>query len=97
MNQTICNAINNKCVLRFTYHGHHRVVEPQAHGLSQRLNEVVCCYQTGGTSHSGKVPDRRLMKVSQIEFLTVTKEHFAGVRSGYRKGDKRMSTIFCEL
>ena len=97
MNQRICDAIHNRCVLRFTYNGHFRIVEPHAYGLSRALNEVIRCYQTGGTSRSGRVPAWRLMEVAQIEFLAVTEEHFVGERAGYKKGDKGMSTIFCEL
>jgi len=97
MNQTICDAIHNRCVLKFIYDGHPRIVEPHAYGLSRARNEVIRCYQTGGTSHSGRVPIWRLMGVAQIESLTVTEEHFEGERDGYKKGDKGMSTIFCEL
>ena len=97
MDQIICDAIHNRHVLKFTYHGHPRIVEPHAYGLSQAENEVIRCYQTGGTSRSGKVPDWRLMRVDQIESLTMTEKHFVGERSGYVKGDKGMFTIFCEL
>jgi hypothetical protein len=97
MNQQICNAIHNRCILTFTYDGHYRVVEPYAYGLSQTRSEVIRCYQMGGTSRSGKLPDWRLMEVAQIKFLTVTEEHFVGKRPGYKRGDKDMSTIFCEL
>ena len=97
MNQTICDAIHNRCVLKFTYDGLPRIVEPHAYGLSRTLKEVIRCYQTGGTSHSGKVPCWRLMEVAQIRSLIVTEEHFVGELDGYKKGDKGMSTIFCEL
>ena len=97
MNQVICNAIYNRRVLKFTYHGHPRVVEPHAYGLSRAENEVLRCYQIGGTSDSGRVPCWRLMVVDRIESLTVTKQHFDNVRPGYARGDKGMSTIFCEL
>jgi len=97
MNQTICDAIYNRCVLKFTYDGLPRTVEPHAYGLSRKLNEVIRCYQTGGTSRSGKLPAWRLMEVNRIKFLIVTEEHFVGERAGYKKGDKNMSTIFCEL
>lgn len=97
MNQTICDAIYNRCVLKFTYKGHPRIVEPHAHGLSEAQNEVLRCYQTGGTSRSGKVPVWRMMEVDQIKSLTVTEEHFVGERDGYKRGDRDMSTIFCEL
>ncbi len=83
MNQIICDAIHNRCVLKFTYEGHPRVVEPHAYGLSLAKNEVIRCYQTGGTSRSGRVPDWSLMKVNQIESLIVTEKHFVGERNGY--------------
>ena len=97
MNQIICDAIYNRYVLEFTYHGHPRVGEPHAHGLSLQRNEVIRFYQTSVTSRSGKVPDWKLPKVDQIKSLTVTEKHFVGERSGYARGDKGMSTIFCEL
>ncbi len=97
MNQIICDAIRNRRVLKFMYHGHPRVMEPHAYGLSRKHNEVIRCYQTGGTSRSGTVPPWRLIEVSEIKSLVVTEEHFVGERIGYEKGDKGMSTIFCEL
>jgi len=98
MNQIICDAIRNTCVLQFTYADHPRIVEPHAYGLKKRtLKEVLRCYQTGGTSRSGSVPGWTLMEVGKIEFLIVTNEHFEGERDEYRRGDKGMSTIFCEL
>lgn len=97
MNQTICEAIRKRCVLTFTYDGHPRIVEPHAYGLSRTRKEVLRCYQTGGTSRSHKVPEWRLMEVAQIKFLTVTEKHFVGERDGYKRGDKGMTTIFCEL
>jgi len=63
MNQIIRDAIHNRSVLKFTYHGHPRIVETHAYGLSLAEHEVIRCYQTGGTSRSGKVPDWRLMRV----------------------------------
>lgn len=98
MNQQICDAIRSRYVLKFTYDGHPRIVEPHAYGLSRKSNEeVIRCYQTGGTARFGKVPDWRLMEVAQINSLIVTPKHFVGVRPGYKRGDKDMTTIFCEL
>jgi hypothetical protein len=97
MNQRICDAIRNRPVLKFTYRGHPRIVEPHAYGLSRPLKEVIRCYQTGGTSRSGKVPGWTLMEVGKIESLIVTNKHFEGECDGYKRGDKGMSTILCEL
>ena len=97
MNPMFCDAIHNRCVLTFIYDGHYRAVEPHAYGLSKARNEVMRCYQTGGTSRYHKVPDWKLMRVDRIKSLIVTEEHFEGERALYKKGDKDMSTIFCEL
>jgi len=97
MNPIICSAINNRNVLEFTYHDCHRVVEPYAYGLSKAENEVIRCYQTGGFSNSKIIPCWQLMKVDDIEFLSVTERHFVGERPKYKRGDRSMPTIFCEL
>ena len=97
MNQIICNAIHNRCVLGFLYRDHYCVVEPHAYGLSRAENEVIRCYQMGGTSNSGRVPDWKLMRVDRIGSSIVPGGHFIGERPGYTKGDRDMSTIFCEL
>ena len=97
MNKTIYDALKNRCVLKFTYQGRPRVVEPHAYGISRASNEVIRCYQTGGTSGSRKVPCWRLVLVDDIEFLTVTEERFLDKRPGYEKHDEDMSTIFYEL
>ena len=96
MNQVICKAIQNKSVLKFTYQGHQRVVEPHAYGLSRARNEVIRCYQIGGTS-SSEIPAWKLFEVDEIESLKVTNEHFLKPHDGYSKGDKHMIEIYCEL
>ncbi len=97
MNPLFHDAVNKRCVLEFTYQGHHRVVEPHAYGLSRQHNEVIRCYQTGGTSSSDTLPCWRLMEIAQIRDLVVSDKHFVGTRPGYARGDMHMSTIFCEL
>jgi len=100
VNHLICDAIHNRNILTFSYDGHYRMVEPHAYGLSRKRSEVLRCYQIGGTSRYSKVPEWKLMKVPLIKFLAVTEQHFVGERpgyTGYKRGDKDMSTVFCEL
>jgi len=97
MNQEIFDAIKNRCVLKFNYDGYPRIVIPHAYGISRAGNEIIRCYQTGGLSHSGTPPCWRLMEVNKIQSLTMTEEHFEGESPGYVKGDRGMTTIFCEL
>ena len=97
MNQTIITAIQNRSILEFTYEGHHRVVEPHSYGLSASRKEVIRCYQIGGSSVANSVPSWKIMDVDQIVGLFVTSRHFVRPRAGYRKGDRRLSAIFCEI
>jgi len=97
MNTLICQAINEMKVLTFYYNGHQRVVEPHAHGLSTAGNEVMRCYQIRGGSVSGNVPAWKMMTTNKISSLSISEEGFSGPRHGYNKGDRGMSTIFCEL
>ncbi len=97
MNQTIVTAIKEKRLLSFTYDGYARVVEPHCYGITTAGNEAIRCYQVRGGSSSGKVPDWRMMTIDSIRGLTLTQETFSLPRTGYKRGDRGMSTIFCEL
>ena len=97
MKQKICEAIQNKSVLNLFYDGHMRVVEPHAHGMSDAGKNVLRCFQIDGGSNSGKVLGWKLMKVNEIELLSITDRQFSKPRNGYSKGDQVMDLILCEL
>lgn len=97
MDKTICSAIKAKKMISFNYKGYPRVVEPHAHGISTAGNYCLRCYQVSGGSSSGKVPGWKIMTTDQINGISVSQERFAQPRDGYKKGDKAMSIIFCEL
>lgn len=97
MNSTLCQAIRERRVLTFSYDGYSRVVEPHCHGITTAGNEALRCYQVSGGSASGTVPGWHMMTTDKIVGLTVTQDSFSGPRSGYNRGDRGMSTIFCEL
>lgn len=97
MNSEIIEAINNRKLLEFTYDGCHRIVEPHTYGVSTADNEVLSAYQIDGQCNKGKVPDWKLFKIDKIESLIVLDDCFENERSGYRRGDKRMKLIICEL
>ena len=97
MKNTIIKAIHDKSILQFTYDGHSRTAEPHAVGLSTAGNDVLRCFQTAGTSSEGKVPDWKLMLLSDIRNLIVTSDHFSTPRPGYKTGDKGMPTIYAQL
>lgn len=96
MLQTIINAICTKQLLSFTYGGLPRLVEPHAVGLSTAGNQVMRCFQVGG-SHKKAGHDWELVKLEKIVGLVATGKYFAGPRPGYKRGDSAMSTIHAEL
>lgn len=92
----LCTAIRNKRVIEFSYDGKERTVEPYCFGLSTAGNKVLRGFQISGRSISGKVPAWKLFKVRKIRNLIVLEKHF-DKRSRYRRNDKAMSKIFCQL
>ena len=83
MNQTICDAINNKRILSFTYNGYSRKVEPHAHGRTKGGNEVLRAYQiSGGHASSRHYEGWHLFSVSKIVGLTTLQDGFSTYRNG---------------
>ena len=98
MNSLICEAIENKKVIEFTYDEHERIVEPHCYGIHKDTgSEVVCAYQIAGYSLSGEKPPWRLYIVPDMSSIVITENHFDNPRHGYKKDDSRMSRIFCQL
>lgn len=97
MNNSIVEAIENKNLLRFYYKSHLRIVEPHTYGKTNKGNELLRAFQTGGTSDSGDVPDWRLFSINKIERLEVLEESFERPRFGYKTGDSAMDLIYVEL
>lgn len=97
MNNVICQAIQEKRLLDFTYEGHHRVVEPHAYGVNTKDHNALRCYQVGGSSDSHKQPYWRLFLESEIRGLTMLPQQFANARQGYKRNDKDLERIFCQL
>lgn len=94
----LCAAIANKKIISFDYDGYHRIVIPAAHGSQKTTgNHVLRGYQTGGTGKSRAVPFWDLFLVSKMSNLQVQDESFNGYPPYYRRGDKHLAPIHCEL
>ncbi len=97
MNTEICEAISNKSIIEFNYHGEMRTVEPHCHGMSSKGNEVLRGYQIDGGSVSGNPSPWRLFNVGDITSLEITNNNFDEPREGYNPNDKGMVQICCCL
>ncbi len=95
MNLLIIEAIRNRKVIEFTYDGESRTVEPHCHGLTTKGNEAIRAYQIDGYSSSGKM-GWKMYDVSKAESIQIRVDIFE-IRNDYKKGDKGMSEIYCEL
>ena len=96
MDSRISDAIKNLNLLEFYYDGGNRIVEPHCYGITNAGNEALRAFQVGGFSSSGKF-GWRMFELSKSRNLRLLNENFSGPRHGYKKGDKNMRTIYCEL
>ena len=98
MRTEICSAINSKQVIEFYYDGGTRFVEPFCYGIHKTTkNEVLRGYQISGYSESGEPVGWKLFRVDDISSLTITNEHFSGIREYYNPNDKAITTIYCHV
>jgi len=96
MNSVLCEAIEGKLLIEFFYEGGIRIVEPHCYGISSAGNEALRGYQIGGFSSSGTL-GWRMFTLSKVRNMAVTVKTFPNPRPGYKKGDRGMKEIFCEL
>lgn len=96
MNSDICDAIKNKQLIEFYYNGGTRTVEPHCHGVTTAGNEALRGYQVAGYSESGNM-GWKMFDLGKASNINVLEETFNGPRPDYKRGDKGMSQIYCEL
>lgn len=73
-------AIADRRLVTFSYQGRPREVEPHDYGINKGKVRLFC-YQVGGESRSGKLPDWRLLDVVDIAGLRITEQAFPGPRA----------------
>ena len=95
MHELIIDAIENQKVLEFDYEGESRTVEIHCFGLTTKGNLAIRAFQIGGFSSSGKM-GWKLYDLSKAENFNMLEDLFM-IRDDYKKGDKGMSEIYCEL
>ncbi len=95
MELTICFAISTRRMIRFSYDGGVRTVEPYCHGVSTAGNEVLRAYQVGGFSQSEDPTGWRLFDLAKMEDVEITGEKFEPYRPEYNPGDQVMRSVLC--
>ena len=96
--QKIQNAIRQRHVVTFRYHGFARTVVPCACGLSSAGRLVFRGYQiAGGSSSERSVPFWSLFLVSEVTDFLDSGIRFLAEPHGYKRGDKGIERIDAEL
>jgi hypothetical protein len=96
-NAIICEAIRNRRLLEFRYHGKLRVVAPYCHGVSTRGVEVLRAVQVRGESGSGKLGMGKLWALAEMVGLRPLQEPFAADDPNYNPNDSAMKQIHCHV
>ena len=81
-------AIRDRQVVEFRYHGEHRIVEPYRLGLDGGRLRLM-----GWQSRKGW----RSFHVDEMDDLVVTDRTFLQPREGYTRGDTAMDRILAEI
>ena len=97
INAFICRAIRERRVLRFSYDGGSREIEPHCHGFSREAHELVRGFQLSGASRSGEPVGWKTFRVDRMEAVAVTFATFTSPRDGYDAAENRMASVHCSV
>ena len=94
---TACNAIRGNRRLELRYDGFSRVVEVHAVGTTKDGHECMRAWQVRGGSDSGEPVGWKLFRLDEAFSAHVTNEKSEAPRPGYKRGDKALTFIRCQV
>ena len=92
-----CAALSSGRCLEIRYDGFLRVVEVHAVGYSTAGKPVMRAWQVRGGSVSNEPVGWKLMRLDEARSAGVLDEAAQSPRPGYKRGDRNMSRIICQL
>lgn len=95
--KTACEALTIARRLEIKYDGYIRVVEVHACGLTKEANAVVRVWQVRGGSVSNEPVGWKFLRLDEAVGLAVLSEQSSAPRPGYRRNDKAIARIVCQL
>lgn len=97
MKAIICEAIEKKRLLQFSYDDLTRIVEPHIYGRKTSGRDVLSGWLVEGYTESDSEPYWRNYLVENMDFIILLDETFSGTREGYNPEDKSMEKVYCRL
>ena len=92
-----CEAVRRKQVLELRYDGYSRRVEAHAVGYSRTGHPLVRAWQVGGGSSEAERPGWKLLRLDEAAEAVLGAEPSQAPRAGYRRGDRSIHRIICEV
>ena len=92
----ICDAIRLRHVVRFSYHGGVRDVEPYVYGRDASGSELLRGFQIRGATRSGEAVGWKMFHVEDMINVAVTFEAFTP-RAAYDPADKVIVFMNCHV
>jgi hypothetical protein len=92
-----CQALTAGSVLQVLYDGYFRMVEVHAVGASKDDNEIMRVWQLSGGSVSNEPIGWKLLRLDETMGVTLTKHSSAAPRPDYKRDDRAMQRILCQL
>jgi predicted DNA-binding transcriptional regulator YafY len=93
LRDTICTAIKERKILRFTYEGRVRMTEPHLLGYDDDGDLTLSAWQLSGGSGQGW----RDFHVSKLSLLAIVEGHSEAPRPGYNPRDQTIDWVVCCL
>jgi hypothetical protein len=97
MNAIICEAIEKRRLLQFSYDDLTRIVEPHLFGRKKSGRDVLSGWLVEGYTESDSEPYWRNYVVENMDFIIMLDETFSGARAGFNPDDKTMEEIYCHI
>jgi hypothetical protein len=81
MDNLVVQAIRDKMLIKFNYHGFPRIAEPHIFGIKHGVKQMLI-FQVDGDSSKGKadLPNWRRVDLAQVTDLVVLDQAFSGPR-----------------
>jgi len=95
--ETACQALREGKCLQLRYDGYSRVVEIHACGFTKDNNPVARVWQVRGGSVSNEPVGWKLLRLDEAAFLDILDEDSSAPRVGYKRNDRAMHRINCQL
>lgn len=92
-----CEALQSEKCLELRYDGYTRLVEVHAVGTTQDGYPIMRVWQVTGGSRSGERTGWKLMRLDKTGSFGIFDEQSQAPRRGYRRGDRDIAVIRCQI